>query len=150
MSTSLSDCSGLLSQAGIRHHVDAEDGAIHVVFVTRDYTNARGERLAVVRIETPDEGRRMRMSVARAFPTNGDPAATCLALCRLAAETPLVGVTCDPRGADLGLAAEAAVEDGPLTAPQVCALLDGLIAALETWHVTLQAPRFRPRGRRAS
>lgn len=150
MSTSLSACSRLLSRAGIRHHVDAEDAAIHVVFVTRYYTNPRGERLAVVRIETPDEGRRMRLSIARAFPMNGDPAAICLTLCRLASETPLVGVECDPDGIDLRLVAEAAVEDGRLTASQVCAMLDGLIGAVEAWHVEIRVRRHRTRGRTAS
>ena len=130
--------------------MDAEDAAIHVVFVTRYYTNSRGERLAVVRIETPDAGRRMRVSIARAFPTNGDPAAVCLALCRLAAETPLVAIACDPGETDLRLVVETAVEDGRLTASQVCAMLDGLIAALDAWHVEMRSPRFRTRRRRAS
>lgn len=141
MPTSLSDCAKLLSTAGIRHHFDAEEAAIRVVFVTRYYTNPRGERLAVVRIEAPDGGRRLRSSIERAFPTGGDPAASCLALCRLAADAPLVGVEFDPERADLRLVAETAVEDGRLTKSQLLATVDALVEAADACHVALRRGR---------
>ena len=55
MPTSLSECAQALSAEGVRHHVDVEQQAIRVAFLTRHYRNLRGERLAIVRIETPDE-----------------------------------------------------------------------------------------------
>lgn len=134
MSTSLAACAKHLSAAGIRHHVDSEEAAIRVLFETRAYTNPRGERLAIVRIETPDDGRRVRASIMRAFSNAGNPAAACLALCQLAAATPLVGIEYDARGGDLRLVVEAPVEDGRLTTSQLCAMLDGLVEAAETWH----------------
>lgn len=141
MPTTISACAKLLTQDGIRHHLDADDAAIRLVFVTRHFTNRRGERLAIVRLETPDEGTRLRASIARAFTGDGDPAAACLALCRLAADTPLVGVEYDADGEGLRLVVEAAVEDGRVTKRQLLATIDRLVEAAEAWHVGLRAAR---------
>lgn len=151
MSTSLSACATLLTEDGIRHHLDTHDAAIRLVFVTRYYKNPRGERLAIVRLETPDAGRRLRVSLARAFATAGDPAATCLALCTFAADTPLVGVEYDADGEGLRLVAETAIEDGRLTKRQLLATIERVIEAAEAWHIALRAPRTRAvRGRGAA
>lgn len=148
MSTSLFACARLLTQAGIRHHLDAEDAAIRLVFVTRLYENRRGERLAIVRLETPEQGRRLRASIPQAFSEHGDPAAACLAGCRMAADTPLVSVEYDAHGEGLRLVVEAAVEDGRLTKRQLLTAIDRLVEAAEAWHVCLRAARHRvDRGR---
>ena len=110
MATSLSACARMLAAAGIRHHVDAEEAAIRVVVVTRHYVNGRGERLAIVRIEPLDDGRRLRASIARAFPAGDDPAGMALMLCRLAAGTPLVAAEVEEDRDGWRLAADVAVE----------------------------------------
>ena len=144
MPTSLSTCAALLTREKLRHHLDAHEGAIRLVFVTRHYENPRGEKLAIVRLETPDDGHRLRASIVRAFATNGDPAATCLACCRLAADTPLVGVEYDADEEGLRLVAETAIEDGRLTKRQLLATIDRLVDAAEAWHVGLRAAARRP------
>jgi hypothetical protein len=133
MPTSLAACARLLAKLGLRHHVDADDGVIRLVFVTRGYKNLRGEYLAVVGLETPDDGRRVRACICRAFAPGADPARTCLALCRLAAEIPLVAVEFDADQGDLRLVVETAVEDGTLSASQVAAMVDRLVEAAEAW-----------------
>ena len=143
MSTTLSACARLLTEARVRHHVDVHDAAIRLVFLTRHYENPRGEKLAVVGIETPDDGHRLRVSIVRAFAANGNQAAACLALCRLAAETPLVGVEYDADGDGIRLVAETPIEDGRVTKRQLLAIIDAVVEAAETWHTALRAPRVR-------
>jgi hypothetical protein len=133
MPTSLSACARLLAKLGLRHHVDADAGVIWLVFVTREYKNLRGEHLAVVGLETPDEGQRVRACISRAFALGDDPACTCLELCRLAAEIPLVAVEFDAAQADLRLVVETAVEEGSLSASQVAAMIDRIVEAAEAW-----------------
>ena len=145
MATTLSACATLLARAGIRHHLDAEQQALRAVFVTRDYENPRGEKLAIVQIETPDDGARCRAMIARAFRAADDPAAACFAACRLAADTPLVGVECDADGTALRLVVETVVEDGRLTERQLLAMLDSVVVAAETWHAGLRAAAGRGR-----
>jgi hypothetical protein len=145
MPTTLSSCARLLNTHGIRHHLDAEEAAIRLVFVTRHYENPRGEKLAIVRLETPDGGNRLRASIARAFADGGDPAATSLALCRLSADTPLVGVEFDADGDGLRLVAETVVEDATLTKRQVFSVIGRLVEAAEAWHLALRTTR-RSRG----
>lgn len=147
MPMSLTDCAKLLTSSGVRHHIDAADAAIRVVFITCHYTNPRGERLAIVRIETPDGGRRLRASIARAFPIEGDPAAACLTFCRMAADTPLVGVEYDAEADDLRLVTEQVVADGRLTKRQLVSTIDRLVEAAEAWHVATRAAD-RKRGSR--
>lgn len=139
MPMSLSRCASILSQDGVRHHVDAEEAAIRAVFVTRQYRNPRGERLVIVRIETPDDGFRCRVSIQRAFAVGPDPAATCLALCRMAADTPLVGIEYDEPAEDLRMVIEAIIEDGELTRLQLLSMVDRLVEAAEVWHAALNA-----------
>lgn len=146
MPISLSTCARLLTTHGIRHHLDAEQAVIRLVFVTRHYENQRGEKLAIVRLDTPDGGGRLRVSIARAFADGGDPAATCLALCRLAADTPLVSVEYDAGDEGVRLVAETVVEDAKLTKRQVFSAIDRLVEAAEAWHVALQTSR-QGRGR---
>lgn len=145
MPTNLAECAELLTQAGLRHHLDADEGVVWVVFVTRGYENPRGERLAVVAIEAPDAGRRCRTSIARAFVVEGDPAAACLACCRLAADTPLVGVECEADAGRLRLVVETAIEDGRLTRRQLLSMIERLVDAAEAWHGVLSlAACLRP------
>ncbi len=151
MPTTLTACATLLNQDGIRHHLDARDAAIRLVFVTRHYENPRSEKLAIVRLETPDGGRRLRATIARAFAADADPAAVCLACCRLAADTPLVGVEFDECGEGLRLVVESVIEDGRLTKGQLLAAIDRLVEAAEAWHVGLRAvPRHGRRKRGAA
>lgn len=139
MPMSLSCCATILSRDGVRYHVDAEEGTIRAVFVTRQYRNPRGERLAIVRIETPDDGYRCRVAIERAFAVGPDAAATCLTLCRMAADTPLVGIEYDEPEEDLRMVIEAVVEDGELTRLQLLSMVDRLVEAAEVWHVALNA-----------
>jgi hypothetical protein len=137
MPMSLSRCATILTQDGVRHHVDPEEAAIRAVFVTRQYRNPRGERLVIVRIETPDGGFRCRASIQRAFAVGPDAATTCLALCRMAADTPLVGIEYDEPLEDFRMVIEAVVEDGELTRLQLLSMVDRLVEAAETWHAAL-------------
>lgn len=153
MAISLSQCAKLLAREGVRHHFDVEEGAIRAVFVTRSYRNLRGERLLIVRLDTPDDGHRCRAAVQRAFPASADPAATCLACCRMAAETPLVAVEYDAETEDVRLVVETVVEDGKLTQLQLLTMVDRLVEAAETWSAAgvtgmATAPSRRPRRRR--
>lgn len=133
MPTSLSACARLIAKLGLRHHVDADEGVIRLVFVTREYKNLRGEHLVIMGLETPDDGRRVRACISRTFAPGDDPARLCLALCGLAAEMPLVAVEFDADQGDLRLVVEMAVEDGGLSASQVAAMIDRLVEAAEAW-----------------
>lgn len=156
MPTNLSECARFLAQEGVRHHVDRDENAIRIAFVTQRYRNLRDERLLIVRLEFPDEGYRCRAVVPRAFRATALPAAACLACCRLAAETPLVAAEYDSDGDDLRLVVETVVEDGRLTRLQLMSMVDRLVEAAEAWHALVAeatvttAPRPRrsrkPRG----
>lgn len=148
MPMTLARCAKHLAAEAVRHHVDLHEGVIRVVFLTRCYTNPRGEKMAVVRIELPDDGCRCRTTLERAFPAGRSAAATCLTLCRLTAETPLVGVEYDADATSLRLVAEAIVEDGELTRLQLLSMIDRVVEAAETCHAALQANRRRPGSRR--
>jgi hypothetical protein len=137
MPMSLSRCATILSQDGVRHHVDTAESAIRAVFVTRHYRNPRGERLAILRIDTPDDGYRCRAMIQRAFAPGPDVAATCLALCQMAADTPLVGIEYDAAEENLRMVIETLVEDGELTRLQLLSMVDRLVEAAEAWHVAL-------------
>jgi len=139
MPMSLSDCAALLRGAGIRHHVDPEAETIRVLMLTGRYTSPRAERLAIVGIATPDEGRRCRVAIAHAFAAGRDPAATCLAACRLAAATPLAAVEYDAVRRTIAIVSEIPIADGTLTADQLLAALEGVVLAAEAWHEPLAA-----------
>ena len=149
MATSLRTCAKFLAREGVRHHVDEDEATIRVVLVSRRYRNLRGERLLIVRIETPDDGYRCRISIPRAFAVGPDPAATVARLCGLAAETPCVGVEYAAPTADIRLVAEMPIEDGRLTRLQLLTLVDRVVAAAEAWHASLAAgsERSGPRSR---
>ena len=137
MAFSLECCADVLSEQRLRHHVDREQQIIRLVFVTRSYRNLRGERLLIAQLTTPDEGRRCRVAVERAFPAGPSPEATCLRLCRAAAETPLVGVEFDADFENVRLVAETVVEDGSLTKLQLLAMVDAVVGAAECWQAAL-------------
>ena len=137
MPMNLSRCATILKQDGVRHHVDTADGTIRAVFVTRHYHNPRGERLAIVQLDLPDDGYRCRAMIQRAFTPGPDVAATCLALCQMAADTPLVGVEYDESEENLRMVIETIIEDGELTRLQLLSMIDRLVEAAEAWHVAL-------------
>jgi hypothetical protein len=141
MPISLADLSSLVSEGKLRHHVDAEEGVIRVVLVTRGYRNPRGEHLAIVTIRPADEGRSYRATIERAFPLADDAAAACLAACGVAATIPLVAVEHDCVAGCLRLVAEMPVEDGEVTSAQVGALVDRLVEGAEAIAVPLAIPR---------
>ena len=130
----LSHCAEILSKERVRHHVDVEHNVIRVVFVTRHYRNLRGEKLAIAQIAAPDDGRRCRVTIERAFAAGPDAAATCLALCRAAADTPLVGIEFDADCENLRMVAETAVEDGGLTRRQLLSMVNSVVDAAEAWQ----------------
>ena len=146
----LSECADFLAKEGVRHHVDHEQGVVRIVFVTRNYRNLRDEKLLVMSLETPDEGHRCRVSIPRAFAADGDVAATCLQLCRLAAETPLVAAEFDADFEDLRMVVETVVEDGRLTSLQILSMVDRLVEAAEAWSVALARLPSGRRRRRAA
>lgn len=123
--------STLLAAAGIRHHRDDEEDSIRAVFVTTQYVSPRAERLAILTITVVDRGRRCRVTLERAFPAGRTAAATCLGLCRGLGDVPLARVEHDAAGRAFRLVAEMAVEDGDLTAAQLCALIDAVVSAAE-------------------
>ena len=130
----LSRCAEILSKERVRHHVDVEHNLIRMVFVTRHYRNLRGEKLAIAQIAAPDDGRRCRVTIERAFAPGQDAAATCLALCRAASDTPLVGIEFDADCENLRLVAETVVEDGGLTRRQLLSMVNSVVEAAEAWH----------------
>jgi len=147
---SLSQCAGFLTSAGVRHHVDNEQKKIRLVFVTEYYRNLRGERLLIMNLEMPDNGQRCRMSIQRAFSADRDVAATCLTMCRLAAETPLVAAEFDADFEDLRMVIEAVVEDADVTSSQLLAMVNRLKEAAEIWSVAIERIHGGGRARKAS
>ncbi len=139
MAFSLDCCADVLSKERVRHHVDVEQQLIRLVFVTRRYRNLRGEKLAIAQIAVPDEGRRCRVTIERAFSPGADAAATCLALCRAASDTPLVGVEFDADFENLRMVIETVVEDGGVTRLQLLSMVDSLVEAAESWQSVVQA-----------
>lgn len=138
MPITLTQCAEILAGEAVRHHVDDDEQAVRIAFVTRKYRNLRGERLAIVRLETPDNGYRCRASIERAFACEGDMAAICMTACELAAATPLVSVEFDQPCENLRLVVETAVEDGTLTPLQVMSMVDRLVEAAEMWHAVIE------------
>jgi hypothetical protein len=130
----LSHCAEILSKERVRHHVDVEHNLIRMVFVTRHYRNLRGEKLAIAQIAAPDDGRRCRVTIERAFAPGPDAAATCLALCQAACDTPLVGLELDADCENLRLVAETLVENGGMTRRQLLSLVDSVVEAAEVWQ----------------
>jgi hypothetical protein len=130
----LSQCTEILAKERVRHHVDVEGNVIRVVFVTRHYRNIRGEKLAIAQIAAPDDGRRCRVTIERAFAAGPDAAATCLALCQAASDTPLVGIEFDADCENLRLVAETVVEDGGLTRRQLLSMVGSVVEAAEAWQ----------------
>lgn len=158
MAFSLECCVDVLSEQRLRHHVDHEQQVIRLVFVTRSYRNLRGERLLIAQLTMPEEGRRCRVAVERAFAAGPSPATTCLRLCRAAAETPLVGVEFDADFDNVRLVTETIVEDGSLTRLQLLAMIDAVVGAAECWQAAVvdasgsadEAVGRRAGGRRAA
>jgi len=137
MAVSLRTCAELLAAERVRHHVDLEEHVIRVVLVTREYRNLRDEKLAILQVAVPDEGRRCRVTIERAFAVGADAAATCLELCRAAADTPTVGVEFDADFDNLRMVVETVVEDGDLSRRQLISMVDALKEAAEIWHAVL-------------
>ena len=138
MPVTLKHCAKILAPESVRHHVDEEEGAIRIAFVTRAYRNLRDERLAIVKLETPDDGCRCRASIERAFSCAGSIPATCMAVAGLGAATPLVHAEYDADFENLRLVVETVVEDGSLTTLQVMSMIDRLVEAAEAWHTSLE------------
>ena len=130
----LSQCTDILAKERVRHHVDVKGNVIRVVFVTRHYRNIRGEKLAIAQIAAPNDGRRCRVTIERAFAPGPDAAATCLALCKAACDTPLVGIEFDSDCENLRLVAETLVENGGLTRRQLLSMVDSVVEAAEDWQ----------------
>lgn len=146
MAVSLNRCALHLSGAHIPYHHDAEQDVIRVVRLTCEYRNLRDEKMAILQITTPDEGRRCRVTIERAFRASEDTASICRELCRAAADTPLVGVEFDAEFDNLRMVVEAVVEDGDLTRQQLMAMIDSLAVAVDVWHVVLRGMRLTATG----
>lgn len=148
MTTTLRECASLLTEQRLRHCIDAEDGVIRLLFATTAYRNRRDEPFAIVTIDAPDEGRRLRASIRHAFPVTEDAAGLCLTACRLAAEMPLVGAEYDADDDELRLVCEMPVEDAVPTRRQVVALVDRLLDAAEQLQLSLDWLRAADHGMR--
>lgn len=148
MPIGLKECSQMLAAEAVRHHVDEEEQAIRIAFVTRNYRNFRGEKLAILRLETPDDGHRMRVSIERAFACDGDIAATCMLVACLAADTPLVHAEYDADFENLRMVVETVVEDGAITQLQLMSMIDQVVAAAEVWQASIHS--LRSAGRAAA
>lgn len=149
MAVRLEHVSALLRQRGVRHHLDADQGVIRLVFTTQTYRNLRDERMVIVTLSTPQRGRIIRGVIDRAFAVGADAARSCGLFCSLAADTPLVGVEHDRDSDALRMVVESCVEDGRLTARQIVAMIDRLVEAAEVWAVAsrLAIPRTDVAGR---
>ena len=140
MAVTIGELAELCAAGGLRHHLDAEEGTIRVVFVTRCYCNARGERLAILRIEAADGGAQCRVVLERAFATGRRVAATVLTVCDATGDLPFVRLEHDATNRSLRLLAEIPLEDATMTARQLFALLDSVVEAAEAGQRAL-APR---------
>jgi hypothetical protein len=147
MAVTVGEFAKLCAAGGLRHHHDAQEGVVRVVLVTKCYVNPRGERLAIVRIEAADAGARCRVVLERAFAGGQRPAATCLAVCQATSDVPFVRIEHDQASRCLRLVAGLPIEDGQVTARQLFALVDGIVAAAEAGHRALAA---RKRGSKAA
>lgn len=132
MAVTIGQLAKLCARGGLPHHLDDEQGLIRVVIATRDYVNARSERIAIIRLETADDGTRCRAVLERAFATTRRPAATCLAVCEAIGAVPFVRIEHDAASGSLRLVAEMPVEDARVSLRQIGALLDSVIEAAET------------------
>lgn len=144
MPTSVEEYESFLRGLKLRHHVDHEQSLIRVVFVTHEYRNLRDEKLAIVEVESLDDGQRVRACIPRAFAPGRDPAAVCFAACRLAADTPLVGVEFDAECENLRLVTDVPVADGVLTPGQLDAMIGRLVDAAELWAPVILAMQCIP------
>lgn len=129
----------LLASSGIRHHADVEQGVIRVVLVTRRYLNLRSERLAILEVRAIDAGNRCRVSLAPAFRAGRLVAEDCVTLCGAAGA--VVAVEPDEGSGLLSLAAEMPIEDGTVTARQLAALIDAVVAAAEAGQAAIASNR---------
>ncbi len=145
MPVSLKECSRLLTLESVCHHVDDDEEAIRIVFVTRSYRSLRGEKLAIVRLETPDNGHRCRASIERAFACGDDTAATCMLVACLAADTPLVHAEYDADSENLRMVVETVIEDGSVTQLQLMSMIDRLVEAAEVWCGSMDCLRVARR-----
>jgi hypothetical protein len=141
MPVTIETLSQQLSAGGVRHHMDVEEQAIRVVFVTRRYVSPRSEKLAIIRVTAAEKGTLCRVALERAFMGGPRMADTCLAVCEALAGVPLVRVEHDATCDWLRLAAELPVEDGELTLRQAFALLDAVVAGAEAGQAALAAAR---------
>jgi hypothetical protein len=141
MPLTLKDCAEALQQAGLRHHVDAEEQFIRLVLVTRRYRNRRGEHLAIVTIGVQDDGHRLRLSIERAFDAGLDPAGACLLACRCAAATPLVAAEYDADFDNLRLVIELVVGKQGGDSATLASLVEQLVSAAEVWQLAFDAQR---------
>jgi len=144
MAVTIEMLSHLLAAGGVRHHLDQDDQAIRVVFVTRQYLSPRSERLAILRVEAAEGGSLCRVVLERAFVGGPRAAARCLAICEALGRVPLAWVEHDSERRSLRLLAELPVEDGDLTPRQLFALLDAVIEGAEAGQAAVAARE--PRG----
>lgn len=133
MAVRIERVSALLERRGVRHHFDAEQGVVRLIFVTDTYRNLRKERLVVVTLATPAAGRILRGTIDRAFAVAEEAVQACGFFCRLAADTPLVAVEYDVDSATLRMVVESCIEDGRPTERQVLATIARLVEAAEVW-----------------
>lgn len=144
MPVALENLSKLLISGGVRHHLDADEHAIRVAFVTQRYRNARAEQLAILRIEATDGGCLCRVTLERAFTGGPRVAARCLALCEAVGSVPLARIERDATGDGFRLVAELPVEDGAVTPRQLFALLDAVVAAAEAGQAVMPLQKPGP------
>lgn len=129
----IEEMAAMLRRHGLRHHVDVELQAIRVVCVTETYRNLRDERIAIVTLSAPEEGRLLRGTIERAFAAGDDASRVCERLCRMAADTPLVGVEYDADLDNLRLVIETFLADARPTPQQVLTMIGCLVDAAEIW-----------------
>lgn len=110
---------------------------IRVVFMTHSYQNLRGERFALLTLTAAEDEQACHAAIDRAFAAGDDPAATCLAACRLARETPGIAVGFDDASGSLSIGVSTMLEGARLTSPQLLAMLDKLVITAEDWHARL-------------
>lgn len=137
MPVTIETLSHQLSAGGVRHHVDVEEQAIRVVFVTRRYVSPRSEKLAIIRVTAAAGGTLCRVVLERAFTRGPHVADTCLAVCEALAGVPLVRMEHDAEGDAFRLVADLPAADGDPTPGQLFAILDAVVEGAEACQAAI-------------
>lgn len=142
--TTIRCCGRLLEKAGIRHHLDSEQGVIRVVFCTTAYRNPRGERFAIVTLDAPIGSGCLRATIAPAFTAGPSLAVVCRTASALVDDLPSIGVRHDAATGSISLSCTLLLGRGRVSVDGICLLLDEVVSAAERCQRLLAVPASKP------